>query len=157
MHWDSALQAKPFISEAHVFNDAGLMFDVWPPRTGSPAADAAPKSVAIGVADDSSHHSEPMDSSGFCALRPEDHTCFADSDTVADEHKCLAGAADGITAVGSLANSSNGSSVSVAAAGNVFGSDMDISRGYLLALKLWEEVVATVNTDHTSSKPSAPV
>ena len=147
------MQAKPFISEAHVFNDAGLMFDVWPPRTGSLAADAAPKSVAKDVADDSSHHSGPRDSSGFCALRTEDHTCFADSGTVADEHKYLAGAAND-TVVGSAACISNASTVSVAAAGEDFGSDMDISRGYLLALKLWEEVIATVNTEHTSTTPS---
>ena len=153
LHWDAALQVKPFISEAHVFNDAGLSFDVWPPRTGSPAAHAAPKSIAKDVADNSSHHFDPMDSRAFGTLHPEDHACFADFDTIADQHKYLV--TDDIIAVGNVAGLRNGGSVSAAAAGKVQKSDMNISRGYLLALKLWEEVVATVKTIHTSSKPSA--
>ena len=144
MHWDDALQAKPFISEAHVFNDAGLSFDVWPPRTGSPTADAAADSIAMDVADNSSHHSDPMGSSDLGTLRPEDHTCFAELDTVAAKHKYRAGG--DVTAVGSVASLSYGSSM--AAAGKVLGNDMEISRGYLLALKLWEEAVATVRTQN---------
>ena len=157
MHWDAALQVKPFISEAHVFNDAGLSFDVWPPRTGSLAAHAAPQSSAKDVADKSSHHSDPRDNNDSGTLRPEDRpedrACIADFNTIADGHNYLA--SDDIMAVGNVAGVSNGGSVSAATAGKVFESDMDISRGYLLALKLWEEVVATVNTAHTSSTPSA--
>ena len=151
MNWDAALQAKPFISEAHVFNDAGLSFDVWPPRTGRPTANAGANSVVMDVADNFSHHCDPMDSSAIGTLRLEDHTCLAELDTVAAKHKYRAGAGDDVTALGSVASLSNGSSV--VAAGEVFGSATEISRGYLLAVKLWEEAVATVNTKRSSTTP----
>ena len=28
------LQVKPFVNEAHLFNDAAIFFDVWPPQLG---------------------------------------------------------------------------------------------------------------------------
>lgn len=133
---NAALQAKPFINEAHVFNDAGLSFDVWPPRTGSPASDAPPKPTAITSADSSLH--------------PEEHICLVDADTAAEKASCLIGD-DDVAAVEGAASSSNGSSSGMAAASEVVGSDVGISRGYLLALKLWEEAIVTVNARHRSS------
>ena len=129
-----------------MFNDAGLSFDVWPPRNGSSASDAPPKPIAINPVDDSSHPSDPLASSDDGTLRPEDHTCLADHAIAAQEDRHIA--VGGNDAVGSLASSTNDSSVGVAAAGEVVGSDMGISRGYLLAVKLWEEAVAIMNAKH---------
>ena len=142
------LQAKPFINEAHVFNDAGLSFDVWPPSTGSSASDAPPKPVAINPADDSSNPSDPMASSDNSTPGHEDHICLADHAVAAEEdrHSDVQLGKNG--AVGGLASLTSDSSVGV---GEVVGSDMGISRGYLLAVKLWEEVIATVNAKHRSS------
>lgn len=39
------MQAKPYINEAHVFNDAGLSFDVWPPRFSNQQHRAATNST----------------------------------------------------------------------------------------------------------------
>lgn len=132
-----------------MFNDAGLSFDVWPPRNGSPAADAPPKPIAINPADDSSHPSSPMASSDD-TQRPEDHICLADHAIAAEEGMRYrpAGENDPTEGVASLTDDS---SVGAAAAGEVVGSDMGISRGYLLAAKLWEEAIATVNAKHRSS------
>lgn len=142
-------QAKPFINEAHVFNDAGLSFDVWPPRNGSSAADAPPKPIAINPADDSSHPSDPTASSDDHILRPQDDICLADHAIAAEEGTQFAvGENDAIESVASLTNDSSGG---VTAAGEVVGSDISISRGYLLAVKLWEETIATVNAKHRSS------
>lgn len=145
----AVLQAKPFINEAHVFNDAGLSFDVWPPRTGSSASDTPPKPTAVDTADDSSHPSDPLASSNDGTLRPEDHICLSDHANAAEEDRQFAVGND--DAVRGVAGSNNDSSVGLAAAGEVVGNDMGISRGYLLAVKLWEEAIATVNAKHESS------
>lgn len=139
MHVFAALQAKPFINEAHVFNDAGLSFDVWPPRTGTPASDAPPKPTAIDLADGFS--SLPDQSSDEeDTLHPVENTCLAGSD---------------IDAAGGLSSSGNGNGVGMAAASDVVGGDMGISRGYLLAVKLWEEAIATVNPVHSTERLGA--
>ena len=133
-----------------MFNDAGLSFDVWPPRNGSSASDAPPKPVAINPADDdSSYPCDPMASSDDSTPRPEDHICLADHAIAAEEDRHFDVSKNG--AVGGVASLTNDSSVGVAAAGEVVGSDMGISRGYLLAVKLWEEAIATVNAKHRSS------
>lgn len=125
------MQAKPFISEAHVFNDAGLSFVVWPPVTGRPASDAPPQPPTTSAAEhptcDSGLSSDP-DMSDFV-----EHTCLAENDI-------------------NTASLSNSSTVSTAAAaGDPVGVEGGMSRGYLLALKLWEEAVATVDAAHGSS------
>ena len=111
----SGLQAKPFINEAHVFNDAGLSFDVWPPSTRH----------ETGAADgtDSNADGVVMETSGKLPLVID--SCPADITT--DAGTCSAG--------------SHNSSV---AGGNGGDGSTDMSRGYLLALKLWQEAVATV-------------
>lgn len=132
-----------------MFNDAGLSFDVWPPRTGSPASDAPPKPSAITSADSSLHPSDPRVSSGDSTTPSEEHICLVDADTAAEKASCPIG--DDAVAFEGAASSSNGSSVGVAAASDIVGSDVGVSRGYLLALKLWEEAIATMNAQHRSS------
>ena len=132
----TALQAKPFINEAHVFNDAGLSFDVWPPRTGSPASDTPPKPTAIGLASDLDESLKP--SNGQDQPEIGAGVCMANQDSYAESAECEV-------------SPGNGTDVGNAAASDVVGSDMGMSRGYLLALKLWEEAVATVNAVHRSA------
>lgn len=135
-----------------MFNDAGLSFDVWPPRTGSPASDAPPKPTAITSADNSLHPSDPRVSSDDNTTCPAEHICLVDADTAAEKASYHIGD-DDVTFEGA-ANLGNGSSVGMAAASEVVGSDVGISRGYLLALKLWEEAITTVNAKHRSSASS---
>ncbi len=117
------LQAKPFISEAHVFNDAGLSFDVWPPKTGS--FSVTPFTHETGATDGS--HSNTggvvIETSGNKLPLVID-SCPADITTV-----------NGTNSAGSHNDS----------VGNGYGGggSTEISRGYLLAVKLWQEAVAT--------------
>lgn len=107
-----------------MFNDAGLSFDVWPPITGSLASDAHTQPPATHAAE------VPFCASGLSS----------DHDRV--EHKsCLADG--GIDGVCSSARSNNNISIGTAAANVGVGTGM--SRGYLLASKLWEEAIATAN------------
>ena len=134
--WCFAVQAKPFINEAHVFNDAGLSFDVWPPRTGSSASDAPPKPTAISLASDLDESLKPSNAQNQPEL--DAGVCLADKDSYAESANCEA-------------SHGNGTVIGHAAASDVVGSDLGMSRGYLLALKLWEEAVATVNAVHRSA------
>jgi len=117
------LQAKPFISEAHVFNDAGLSFDVWSPETGS--ASAQLHTHGSGAAD-SWHNLSYAD--GKQKMRGEQRPLTADS--------CPA---DIALAVGTCPAASHNGSV-----GGQGGNEWtDTSPGYLLAVKLWQEAIAT--------------
>ena len=123
------MQAKPFINEAHVFNDAGLSFDVWPPQTGSSAAQASDE------------------------ITPTDITADFDTDTVNSpvttqnltSDSCMA---DSLNAVGScpagMGSAHLNLNKTVAVGGTIdVRPDKEISRGYLLAVKLWQEALAT--------------
>jgi len=119
----SGLQAKPFISEAHVFNDAGLSFDVWPPKTGSFSVPSSTHET--GAADSSDNDIDGLQTETLDKLPLVIDSCPADITTDA-----------GTSSAGSH-NTSTGS-------GNDGGESTDMSRGYLLAVKLWQEAVATV-------------
>ncbi len=119
----SCLQAKPVISEAHVFNDAGLSFDVWSPETGS--ASGQVDTHGNGAAD-SWHNLSYAD--GKQKIRPDQLPLTADS--------CPA---DIAVAVGTCPAGSHNESV-----GGQDGNEWtDTSPGYLLAVKLWQEAIAT--------------
>ena len=119
----SGLQAKPFISEAHVFNDAGLSFDVWPPKPGSSSVPSSTHETGAADGSDSNADGVVMETSGKLPLVID--SCPADIKS--DAGTCSAG--------------SHNSSV---AGGNGGDGSTDMSRGYLLAVKLWQEAVATV-------------
>ncbi|KAA6425415.1 MAG: hypothetical protein FRX49_04908 [Trebouxia sp. A1-2] len=115
--------AKPFISEAHVFNDAGLSFDVWAPETG--LASAQPSTRETGVAD-SSHNLSYGD--GMHKITANQQPLVGDS--------C---SADIAIAVGTCPAGSHNESV-----GGQGGNEWtNTSPGYLLAVKLWQEAIAT--------------
>jgi len=121
----SGLQAKPFISEAHVFNDAGLSFDVWPPKTGSFSVPSSTHETGAADGSDSNADGIVIETSGNKLPLVID-SCPADITT--DDGTCSTGSH----------NDSMGS-------GNGGGhGSTDVSRGYLLAVKLWQEAVATV-------------
>ena len=121
--WFFCLQAKPFISEAHVFNDAGLSFDVWAPETG--LASAQPSTRETGVAD-SSHNLSYGD--GMHKITANQQPLVGDS--------C---SADIAIAVGTCPAGSHNESV-----GGQGGNEWtNTSPGYLLAVKLWQEAIAT--------------
>ena len=123
MQWFSCLQAKPFISEAHVFNDAGLSFDVWPPKTGSFSVPSSTHET--GAADSSDSNADGVQIEAIDKLPLVIDSCPADITN--DAGICSAGSDN--ESIGS-GNGGCGSTV--------------ISRGYLLAVKLWQEAVATV-------------
>jgi len=117
------LQAKPFISEAHVFNDAGLSFDVWSPETGSASAQVQTHG---SDAADSWHNLSYAD--GKQKIRADKRPLTGDS--------CPA---DIALAVGTCPAGSHNESV-----GGQGGNEWtDTSPGYLLAVKLWQEAIAT--------------
>ena len=118
----SGLQAKPFISEAHVFNDAGLSFDVWPPKTG--LLSVSPSTYETGAADGSGSNADGIVTETSDTLVID--SCSADIKF--DDGTC-----------------STRSHNDVMGSGNGGGDgSTDMSRGYLLAVKLWQEAVATV-------------
>ena len=119
----SGLQAKPFISEAHVFNDAGLSFDVWPPKTGSFSVPTSTYEPGAADGSDSNVDGIVIETSGKLPLVVD--SCSADITS------------DAGTSSVSPHNISMGS-------GNDGGGSTDMSRGYLLAVKLWQEAVTTV-------------
>lgn len=123
-----------------MFNDAGLSFVVWPPTTGRPASDAPPQPPAVSPAEYPTCASDPIKDRDL--PDPLDHTCLADSDTVP---------------VSNPASSSNRSTVGTAVADDAVGVEGSMSRGYLLALKLWEEAVATVNAAQGSNAELRPL
>ncbi len=118
----SGLQAKPFISEAHVFNDAGLSFDVWPPKSSFSVSSAT---YETGAADGSDSNAGGGEIERTDKLPLVIDSCPADMTNGA-----------GTCSTGSH-NVSMGSS-------NGGDGSTDISRGYLMAVKLWQEAVATV-------------
>ena len=149
------LQVKPFISEAHVFNDAGLSFDVWPPRTGTPASDTPPKPIPIGLASDTADLSDPAScqSSVHDDWDNKAEICLTDMDFAADKPGCSAASGKCMDATRSASqddavttSQSKAGFELKAAASNMVGPDVGMSRGYLLAFKLWEEAVATVKS-----------
>ncbi|KAL0040088.1 hypothetical protein WJX79_005748 [Trebouxia sp. C0005] len=115
--------AKPFISEAHVFNDAGLSFDVWPPKTGSFSVPTSTYEPGAADGSDSNVDGIVIETSGKLPLVVD--SCSADITS------------DAGTSSVSPHNISMGS-------GNDGGGSTDMSRGYLLAVKLWQEAVTTV-------------
>ena len=119
----SGLQAKPFVSEAHVFNDAGLSFDVWPPKTGSFSVPSSTNETS--GADGSDNDIDALQTETLDKLPLVTDSCPAD--IITD---------DGTSSAGSHNTSMSG--------GNGGCGSTDISRGYLLAVKLWQEAVATV-------------
>ena len=118
------LQTKAFISEAHVFNDAGLSFDVWPPKTGTHVHE--PSSCENYAEDYLDSRNDADDRGSPDSLGVE--SCSVDG--ISATNNCLAGSAHD-----SVSNGSSTCSVSGA-------STMEVSRGYLLAVKLWHEAVA---------------
>lgn len=120
------LQAKPFINEAHVFNDAGLSFDVWPPKTGHLMSDPVPQSTATNK---SSSSDDPDDVEDGLTVR----------DLGLDS--CPADPSANSNAAGSC---SAGSETKLSIANDNVRPEMEMSRGFLLAVKLWQEAVATV-------------
>ncbi len=134
IHWFSCLQAKPFISEAHVFNDAGLSFDVWSPETGSARAQSCTHEPGSA---DSWHNLSYTD--GKQKIRADKQPLITDS--------CPA---DITVAVGTCPAGSHNES----AGGQGRNEWTDTSPGYLLAVKLWQEAIAT---DAAASRNAADV
>ena len=132
------LQAKPFISEAHVFNDAGVSFDVWPPTLG-PHEPRDSTDVSTGKTDSSdvtavlAAANEEADKLGLTKddePLPLPESCQADYSNP-----------DGTCPL----------TPSAAAASDVSHDDViaaavphnDIQRGFHLAVKLWQEALKT--------------
>ena len=125
------VQAKPFINEAHVFNDAGLSFDVWPPQTSSSAAQASDEVTPTDIKAD---FDTDTINSPVTAQNLASDSCAPDS--LNGVGSCPAG-------MGSAhLNSISNNTVAVGGTSDV-RPDKEISRGYLLAVKLWQEALAT--------------
>lgn len=124
------MQDKVFINEAQVFNDAGLTMDVWAP----PKHTAASKASSSPPASNRSAESQQSSSDTDQVAREEEEVCLADIGT-------------DIAAATRLATSGKSNSTDTAAADSN-RSDEGIRRGYLLAVKLWKEAVATASAVH---------
>ena len=138
------MQAKPYINEAHVFNDAGVSFDVWPPSSNNiqdekitsfrQACSAEQQQADDGQSSiDNQECSNKGLSSGSCGafsaqsyLSSRDHTghvCKDDNNTTAQ----------------ASAQSEAGTA--------------GMGRGYLLAAKLWQEALLTLAASASDQKP----
>lgn len=169
------LQAKPFINEAHVFNDAGLSFDVWPPYnqqhqaasfTGqantadAPNANANHSSIAQQQCNDqqsilkhhTQHNFKSYLSSVFHTIQSFFNSKSTNRNSVLQQHMGASGtfltvqAADisnaGVCAAGANMTADEHHQHAVAADVQDRGSEM--GRGFLLAAKLWQEILQTV-------------
>jgi len=117
-----------------VFNDAGLSFDVWSPETGS--ANAQPSTHETGTADSSDKLSYADGVQKYMADKQPLITDSCPADVTIAVGTCPAG----------FHNDSAG--------GQGVSRLTDTSPGYLLAVKLWQEAVAT---DAAASRNAADV
>ena len=124
------MQDKVFINEAQVFNDAGLSFDVWAPPTNNAASMAT----------------SPPPASNCSPAKCQQSS--NDTDQVAEV--CLADIGTDIAAATGLATSGKSNCTDTTAADSN-RSDEGIRPGFLLAVKLWKEAVATASAVHSGA------
>ena len=168
------LQAKPFISEAHVFNDAGLSFDVWPPKpnhmhrshasgsTDDMTKDESPNITAVlsAAASEADKTGQP----GADKLLPLPGSCQADSSSSSAEssqfRSCPSDAATASASEPShdsviIDSNPDGSASAVShdsvVIDTVPDTEVELPRGFHLAVKLWQEAVATYATAQHST------
>ena len=124
------MQAKPYINEAHVFNDAGLSFDVWPPRLSNQQHRAATNSTQ----DDSTKGYIVAQSSNEmqqCDIE-DDGSRGAQSASLLSQNKsyeCVCKIDSNITAQAAMKEQE----------ATILG------RGFLLAEKLWQETLLALD------------
>lgn len=135
------MQAKPYINEAHVFNDAGVSFDVWPPSINDiqdKPTGILRQACSIGQQQDDDGQSS-IDNQE-CSNRGTSSGAFsAQSHLSSREHSGHVCKDDSNTTAQTSAQSEAGTA--------------GMGRGYLLAAKLWQEAVLTLAASALDKKP----
>ena len=142
------LQAKPFISEAHVFNDAGVSFDVWPPTL-------IPNQPKHSTSTLSGNHASSNISAVLAAADEEADKLglTKDDEPLPLPESCQAdysnpdGTCSLIPAAAAAPEVSHDDVIAAAVPYN------DIQRGFHLAVKLWQEALKTFAEAQHSMNP----
>ena len=124
------MQAKPYINEAHVFNDAGLSFDVWPPSLSN--KDYRP-ATNFTKAFSTNQRNAAQSSSEMQQCNIEEHSsrCAQSASLYVNHDK-----------VDELVCKSDGNTTQAVM------EEQDatiVGRGFLLAEKLWQEMLLTLD------------
>ena len=138
------MQAKPYINEAHVFNDAGLSFDVWPPSNSNIQDEfTASLTQACNAEQQQAEDGQSSTDNQQCSTRG-----------------CSSGSCGAFSAQSYLSSRDHtgpvckdGSNSTCQASAQSEAGSADVGRGYLLAAKLWQEALLTLAASASDQKP----
>lgn len=137
------VQAKPYINEAHVFNDAGLSFDVWPPYTNldqhkstahsEQTCDVSADLAGVHGSSDLQQHSAQ---NSCCTSEPSTQSYLTRKVSTVQSYSS--------SDKGDKCGCNSDSDLTQQVAGAVHQGAGVKGRGFLLAAKLWQEILLTV-------------